>query len=132
MVGELELDDAALVSWTLLNAKHTTHVSFLHSTPFISNTDISLIHSTPPRSPALSFLRHVGALFVVVDGVTAMSDSEAPTGNVEPGDLCEHPTEHSDGSEDGFKDQKIIALNETVGNVCNSSPCRWFPTNKPF
>lgn len=29
----------------------------------------------------------------------------------------EAPTEQSDGSEDGFRDQKIIALNETVGNV---------------
>jgi hypothetical protein len=48
--------------------------------------------------------------------------SSAPAGNinVEADDLCELPTENSDGLEDGFKDQKVIALNETVGNVRNA------------
>lgn len=49
--------------------------------------------------------------------------SGAPTGNtnVEADDLYGPPTENSDGLEDGFKDQKLIALNETVGNVRNAT-----------
>ena len=40
--------------------------------------------------------------------------------DVEVDDLGEHLAENSDGSEDGFKEQKVIALNETVGNVRNA------------
>lgn len=39
------------------------------------------------------------------------------SGYIDPDDPHEPPTEQSDGPEDGFKDQKVISLNEAVGNV---------------